>query len=43
MTFDPAGNEIRVQTYSPWTYIKETDADSDFILPYSMGGSGTGG
>jgi hypothetical protein len=42
MTFDPLANEIQVQTYSPWTYTKETDADSEFVFPYRMRGSKTG-
>jgi len=42
MTFDPVRSEIRVQTYSPWTHTKETDADSEFVLPYPMRGLATG-
>lgn len=38
MTFDPLESEIRVQTYSPWTQTKETDVDSEFVLPYPMRG-----
>ncbi len=36
MTFYPAEDEIRVQTYSPYLQAFETDADSQFTLPYEM-------
>jgi hypothetical protein len=36
MEFSPANDEIRVKTYSPWLDQWETDADSDFTLPYDM-------
>lgn len=43
MTFSPANNNIHVQTYSPTRNGGagefETDADSDFVLPYTMSGS----
>lgn len=40
MTFDPELDQIRVKTYSPYTNSYETDSDSEFTLPYEMGGSG---
>ncbi|PWB67958.1 hypothetical protein C3F09_12555, partial [candidate division GN15 bacterium] len=36
LEFSPANNEIRVKTYSPWLDQWETDANSQFTLPYSM-------
>ncbi len=36
MTFSPANNNISVQTYSPVLSQFETDADSQFVIPYSM-------
>ncbi len=38
MTFYPSLDEIRVQTYSPWTDTYETDANSEFVLQYPMQG-----
>jgi hypothetical protein len=34
--FDPALNKISVKTYSPFTNVYETDADSQFELPFNM-------
>ena len=39
LEFSPNNNEIRVNTYSPTRDQWETDADSQFILPYDMAGS----
>jgi hypothetical protein len=39
MEFSPANNQIRIQTYSPWLQQFESDADSQFMLSYDMGGS----
>ncbi len=36
MEFSPANNEIRVKTYSPWLNQWETDANSQFTMPYNM-------
>jgi hypothetical protein len=36
MTFYPSEDEIWVQTYSPYLDEYETDADSQFILPFEM-------
>jgi hypothetical protein len=36
LTFDTWRDEIRVQTYSPYTGAFESDADSEFTLPYEM-------
>ena len=36
LEFSPANNEIRVKTYSPTLDQWETDADSQFTLPYDM-------
>ncbi|GEL94494.1 PKD domain-containing protein [Cellulomonas composti] len=36
-TFDPTADEIRAYTYSPTLGQYETDADSQFVLPYAMG------
>lgn len=36
MTFSPSNNVIQVKTFSPWINQYETDADSQFTLPYSM-------
>jgi VCBS repeat-containing protein len=38
MEFSPVNNEIQVKTYSPVLDQFETDADSQFTLPYEMGG-----
>lgn len=38
-TFDPAADEIRATTYSPTLDRYETDADSQFTLPYAMTGT----
>ncbi|GCE78085.1 PKD domain-containing protein [Cellulomonas biazotea] len=38
-TFDPAADEIRATTYSPTLGRYETDADSQFTLPYAMTGT----
>lgn len=37
LEFSPANDEIQVKTYSPWLNQFETDADSEFTLPYQMG------
>ncbi len=34
--FSPANNVIRAKTYSPWLSQWETDADSQFDIPYTM-------
>ena len=39
-TFSPSNNVIRAFTYSPWLNKYETDADSQFTLPYDMNISG---
>ena len=36
MEFQPAANQIQVYTYSPYLDQWETDADSQFTLPYDM-------
>jgi hypothetical protein len=36
MDFSPSNGVIRVSTYSPWLDEYETDADSEFTLPYAM-------
>jgi hypothetical protein len=36
LEFSPANNEIRVKTYSPVLDQFETDADSQFTLPYDL-------
>lgn len=36
MDFSPSNGVIRVSTYSPWLDEYETDADSEFTLPYVM-------
>ncbi|HEU4333940.1 MAG TPA: hypothetical protein VFT32_05540, partial [Candidatus Eisenbacteria bacterium] len=36
LEFSPANSVIRVRTYSPWLDQSETDADSQFDLPYTM-------
>ena len=36
--FSPEKNEIQVDTYSPWLNQYETDSNSQFVLPYDMGG-----
>lgn len=40
-TFSPSNNVIRAFTYSPWLNKYETDADSQFTLPYDMNPAGT--
>lgn len=40
MQFSPANNEIRFRTYSPTLNAYETDASSEFVLPYNMDGAG---
>jgi hypothetical protein len=35
-TFKPEDDIIAVKTYSPWHDAYETDADSEFTLPYAM-------
>ncbi len=40
MEFQPSANQIQVYTYSPFINQWETDSDSQFALPYSMGGAG---
>ncbi len=39
MTFSPAADTITFKTYSPTLNQSETDADSQFTLPYDMPGS----
>lgn len=39
-TFSPSNNVIRAFTYSPWLNKYETDANSQFTLPYDMNLSG---
>ena len=39
MTFSPANDTISFKTYSPTLNQSETDADSQFTLPYAMPGS----
>ncbi len=36
LEFRPTENRIRVKTWSPWLGRYETDADSDFSLPYDL-------
>jgi hypothetical protein len=36
MEFSPSNSVIRVSTYTPWLDQYETDADSQFTLPYPM-------
>ena len=36
LTFDPGADEIRAFTYSPFLGQFETDADSQFTVPYDM-------
>lgn len=36
MQFSPSNSVIRVKTYSPWLDQFETDANSQFTIPYSM-------
>ncbi|HZI31406.1 MAG TPA: phosphohydrolase, partial [Candidatus Binatia bacterium] len=36
MQFSPSNNVIRVSTFSPWLNQYETDADSEFTVPYAM-------
>jgi hypothetical protein len=36
LEFDPAINMVSVKTYSPFTNTSETDADSQFDLPFNM-------
>lgn len=36
LEFDPDQNQIRVQTYSPWVELYETDSASQFTLDYPM-------
>jgi len=38
LEFSPVDNEVRVKTYSPTLDQYETDANSEFILIYDMGG-----
>jgi len=40
LEFSPANNLIRVRTYSPTLNQYETDADSQFTLPYNMQSNG---
>ncbi len=40
MEFQPTDNQIQVSTYSPYLDQSETDADSQFTIPYSMNGAG---
>ena len=39
MQFSPSSNQISVKTYSPWLDQYETDADSQFAVPYDMSGT----
>ena len=39
LEFSPANNEIRVKTYSPVLDQFETDANSQFVLPYDLQGT----
>ena len=39
MTFSPANDTISFKTYSPTLNQFETDADSQFTLPYDMPGA----
>ncbi len=39
-TFSPKNNVVRAFTYSPWLNKYETDANSQFTLPYNMDLSG---
>lgn len=41
MEFSPSNSVIRVSTYTPWFNQYETDADSQFTLPYVMQPSAT--
>lgn len=41
MDFSPSNGVIRVRTYSPWLDEYETDADSEFTLPYLMSPAAT--
>ncbi|GEM_PF-1324965 len=41
MEFSPADNAIHIKTYSPYLDQWEVDANSDFLLPYDMGGTNT--
>ncbi len=36
MEFSPSNSVIRVKSYSPWLNQYETDADSEFTVPYAM-------
>lgn len=38
-TFDPATNTMSARTYSPKLGVYETDADSQFTLPFNLAGS----
>ena len=40
LEFSPANNQLRVKTYSPVLNQFETDANSQFTLPYDLQGSG---
>lgn len=42
MTFSPANDTITLKTYSPTLNQFETDADSQFTLPYDMPGAAPG-
>ena len=37
LEFSPSTNTIHVKTYSPYLYQDETDADSQFDIPYTVG------
>ena len=39
--FSPSNNVIRVQTYSPWLDKYQTNAASQFEIPYAMSGKET--
>jgi hypothetical protein len=39
LRFVPAEDKVYVQTYSPWLNRFETDANSEFVLDFDMGGA----
>ena len=42
MYFSPSNNTVSIKTYSPYTGTYETDANSQFTLPYDMQPNGAG-
>jgi hypothetical protein len=42
LEFQPTANQIQVYTYSPYLNQWDTDEDSQFALPYEMGGASCG-